>query len=152
MGCMIKASQVEPDAELRDFLQGRIIAQDGEGTESVVRVFRDGERPTNGAPTDFLEVVINGGVDVLGADIEYAEGFMMLALYTRLNDDGSVKHRRIKNILTQFDEIIDGAHTNNYFFKIEPDSYIMPPTQDLQSGYSATVLNLRWHTSLDSIS
>lgn len=149
---MIKASQIKPDAELRDFLQGQIIAVDGNAEQSEVKVYRDGERPTNGAPADFLEIIINGGVDVLGADIEYAEGFMMLALYTKLNDDGSVKHNRIDNILTQFDEIIDGAHTDHYFFKIVPDSYIMPPTQDLQSGYSATVLNVRWHTSLDSVS
>lgn len=148
---MIKASQVEPDVELRDYLQGRIFSVDGDGESTEVKIFRDGERPTNGAPDDFLEVVINGGVDVLGADIDYAEGYMMLALYTRLNDDGSVKHNRIKNILTQFDEIIDGAHTQTYFFKIEPINFIMPPTQDLQSGYSATVLNIRWHTSIDSI-
>lgn len=148
---MLKASDIEPDVELRNYLTNRILVQDAEGNLTLLKVYRDGERPTNGAPDDFLEVAINGGIDVLGSDIDYAEGYIMLALYNRLNDDGSIKHNRIKNILTQFDELIDMATTLNYFYKIEPNNYIMPPTQDLQSGYSALVLNVRWHTALTSI-
>lgn len=148
---MLKASNIEPDVELRNFLQDSISVVGPNQTTSYVTVYRDGERPTNGAPDDFIEVAINGGVDVLGSDIEYAEGSIMLILYNRLNDDGSIKHNRIKKILTQFDEVIDKLTTDHYFYKIDINNYIMPPTQDLQSGYSSMILNVLWHTALTSI-
>lgn len=139
---MIKASIIEPDYELKTYLDGKVSSD-----KSAVTVYRDGERPTNGAPDDFIEVAMNGGSDMLGPRIDYAEGYIMLILYTRLNDDGSIKHNRIKKLMAQFDELVEMKSTENYFFWFDTNRFITPPTQDLQSGYSITTLNLRWHTT-----
>lgn len=73
----------------------------------------------------------------------------MLILYSKMNDDGSAKMNRINNILTQFDELLEGANTNNYFYRFDSDRIIMPTTTDQSSGYSTTILNLRWTTNIN---
>lgn len=144
---MLKASEIHPDVELRDHLQGNVHVVMPGGAEELVTVYCEQDRPTTGMPDDFISIVLNGNASSLGANIDYATGYVMVVLYCRMNDDGSVKSNRINKILAQFDEMLDGASTENYFFRFEKERFIMPTSPDQSSGYSSTILNLRWTTN-----
>lgn len=141
---MLHPSQIHPDVELAEALEGQILV----GTKPV-KVYSDWARPTNGLPTDFITIYINGDIGGVGLDTHYAEGYLMVSLYCKMNDDGSVKNNRIQKILEQFDTLLEKKLTDNYFFEYPKDLYITPTTPNVTSGYSITTLNLRWHTTND---
>ena len=105
---MFNPSSIQPDSELRDFLQGQIRVGLAGGGTRIVAVYGDWERPTNEVPDDFLVIMNNGDVGGVGMDTDYAEGYLMVSLYSKLNDDGSVTKNRVQKILW---------HTTNNFNK-----------------------------------
>ena len=141
---MIHPSHIQPDVELRDYLTGQITV--GEDS-SPVRVYSDWERPTNQLPTDFVVIYINGDIEGAGMDTNYAKGSLMVSLYCKLNDDGSVKKSRVRKILEKFDLLVEKAITENYHFEYDASRFITPTTPNQTSGYSVTSLNLRWTTT-----
>lgn len=143
---MILPSSISPDEELRDFLQGQIHVGLAGGGSQAVTVYGDWERPTNGIPDDFIVIFLNGDVAGVGMDTPYADGYIMVSLYCKLNDDGSAKKNRIKKLLAQFEELVECRLTEHFFFKYDAERFITPTTPNVTSGYSVTNLNLRWHT------
>lgn len=144
---MITPSSIHPDEELRDFLQNKIrVGLAGGGTKKVT-VYGDWERPTNDVPSDFLVVMLNGDIGGVGMDTPYAEGYIMVSLYCKMNDDGSVKKQRVTKILAQFDQLVESLLTEHYFFRYASPQFITPTTPNVTSGYSVTTLNLRWTTN-----
>ena len=101
---MIHPSSIQPDVELRDYLGDNITVGTGQAAQ-VVKVYSDWERPTNQLPTDFVVIYINGDIEGVGMDTNFAKGSLMVSLYCKLNDDGSVKKNRTKKLLSQIDEI-----------------------------------------------
>lgn len=143
----MKPSNIEPDAELRDFLRGKIsVGLSGGGTQDVA-VYSDWERPTNELPSDFLVVYMNGAIEGVSMDTPFAKGYIAVSLYSKLNDDGSVKRNRVKMILAQFEQLIEKRLTVNYHFEYDAQNFITPTTPNQSTGYSVTVLNLRWTTT-----
>ena len=112
-----------------------------------MKVYSDWERPTNGLPTDFITVYLNGDISGVGMDTPFAYGYLMVSLYCKMNDNGSVKNNRIRKILEQFDTLLEKKLTENYHFEYEADRYITPTAPNQSSGYSITTLNLRWTTT-----
>jgi hypothetical protein len=143
---MMHPSLIEPDAELCEYLQGKVHLGDSSSSPAVT-VYRDWGRPTNGLPTDFIVVFVNGDIEGLGSGIDFARGNLMVGLYSKMNDDGSVKINRIQKILQQFDTLIEGLCTDNYYFEYDMPQFITPTTPNQASGYSVTMLNLRWTTN-----
>lgn len=143
---MITPSSINPDEELRDFLQNKIRVGLAGGGSQMVTVYGDWERPTNDAPSDFMVVMLNGDVGGVGMDTPYAEGYLIVRLYCKMNDDGSVKKQRVRKILAQFDQLIERLLTEHYFYKYASPRFITPTTPNITSGYSVTALNLVWHT------
>lgn len=143
---MIPISSIHPDEELRDYLQNRIRVGLAGGGSQMVKVYGDWERPTNEVPSDFLVVMLNGDIGGVGMDTHYAEGYIMVSLYCKMNDDGSVKKQRVDKILAQFDELIEKLLTEHYFYRYTSPRFITPTTPNITSGYSVTTLNLYWHT------
>lgn len=143
---MIPISSIHPDEELRDFLRGKIRVGLAGGGSQMVTVYGDWERPTNDVPSDFIVVMLNGDIGGVGMDTHYAEGYLMVSLYCKMNDDGSVKKQRVDKILAQFDELVEKLLTEHYFYKYTSPRFITPTTPNITSGYSITTLNLYWHT------
>lgn len=144
---MMHPALIKPAEELRDFLRGRVSVGMPDGTTETVTVYSDWERPTNGLPEDFLVIYLNGDMEGVGSDINFAKGYIAVGLYCKMNDDGSVKNNRIQNILVQFDTLIEKLITANYHFEYAMPQFITPTTPNQTSGYSSTVLSLRWHTN-----
>lgn len=144
---MISPSTIHPDVELKELLAGTIeVGLPGGGTKKVT-VYGDWERPTNGLPDDFIVIYLNGDVEGMGKGVDFARGNLMVGLYCKLNDDGSVKKNRVDKILVQFDHLFVSALTENYHFEYDTPRFITPTTPNMTSGYSITNLNLRWHTN-----
>lgn len=143
----IKMSTIHPDRELRDFLTGRIVVGKANGGTEPVTVYSDWERPTNKLPNDFLVVYMNGNISGIGTKTNYAEGALAVSLYSKMNDDGSIKGNRIDKILEQYERLVDRLKTENFFFYFDKERYITPTTPNQTSGYSTTTLNLMWHTT-----
>ena len=139
-------AHIEPDVELRDYLTGQITVGDGASAQDV-KVYADWERPTNELPTDFVVIYINGDVEGVAMDMPFAKGYLMVSLYCKLNDNGSVKKKRVKKILERFDELVEKAITAHYHFEYDASRFITPTTPNQTSGYSVTSLNLRWTTT-----
>lgn len=144
---MLKPSNIQPDIELRDALQNQISVGLAGGGTKTVPVFGDWERPTNELPDDFLVVFINGDPQGVSMDTPFAKGYIMVSVYSRLNDDSSVKKNRVQKILAQFETIIEDLVTDNYHFEYDASRFITPTTPNFTSGYSLTTLNLRWATT-----
>lgn len=144
---MMHPSLIEPDAELRDFLQGQVVVGTAGGDTEPVTIYRDWERPTNKLPNDFIVIYVNGSMEGLGNDIDFARGYLMVGLYCKMNDDGSVKINRVQNILKQFDDLFAGLVTEHYHYDYDMPRFITPTSPNQSSGYSVTVLNLRWNTT-----
>lgn len=144
---MIKPSTIKPDVELKNLLTNRItVGLPGGGTKKVT-VYSDWERPTNGLPDDFIVVYLNGDIGGYGMDIPFARGYLMVSLYCKLNDDGSVKKNRVSRILAQFEELIEAHLSENFYYEYDAQRFVTPTTPNQSSGYSVTSLNLRWHTN-----
>lgn len=144
---IIRPSSIEPDTELCEFLKGEgVKVVSASGSEQQVAIYSDWERPTNNLPTDFIVVFINGDIGGVGMDTNYAEGYLIVSLYCKMNDDGSVKANRIKKILAQIDNLVEKRLTENYYFEYDAPRFITPTTPNQTSGYSVTSLNLKWHT------
>lgn len=143
---MMHPSEIVPDVELCNFLKGKISSLPEDGSMKDVTVYSDWEQPTNMLPDDFIVIYINGDIDGIGLHNDFAKGYIIVGLYCKLNDDGSVKKNRIKKILEQFDILIEKCITENYFFEYDFPRFITPTTPNQTSGYSVTNLNLRWHT------
>lgn len=144
---MIKPSVIQPDVELKSLLTNQItVGLAGGGTRKVT-IYSDWERPTNGVPDDFIVIYLNGDVGGFGMDIPFARGYLMVSLYSKLNDDGSVKKNRIKKILAQFEALIDKRITEHYYYEYDAQRFITPTTPNQSSGYSVTSLNLKWTTT-----
>lgn len=143
---MIKPSDIHPDVELKEFLTGKIQVGLPGGTSANVTVFGDWEKPTNEVPNDFLLVMNNGDIGGVGMQVDFAQGYVAVSLYCKLNDDGTVKKNRITKILNQFDELVERCQTESYFFRYAHPQFITPTTPNITSGYSITTLNLIWHT------
>lgn len=143
---MIRPSHIKPDKALAEFLDGMITV--GEEAE-LVKVYSNWERPTNQLPADFITVYINGDIGGVGTKTDYADGYLMVSLYCKMNDDGSVKTNRIGKILEQFEKTIDRKSIEGYFYEYDHEHIITPTTPNQSSGYSITTLNMEWHTTND---
>lgn len=141
---MINPSAIRPDAALAEALEGKIHV----GTDTVM-VYADWGKPTNGLPDDFISIYINGDIGGFGVDNNFANGYIGVSLYSRMNNDGSVKSNRISKILEQFDTLVHNLVTDKYFYRYPKDRFITPTTPNVTSGYSITTLNLEWHTTND---
>ena len=144
---MIKPSTIQPDIELRDALAGHITVGVAGGGTANVAVYGDWERPTNSLPDDFITIYVNGNPQGVSMDTPFVKGTLMVSLYCKLNDDGSVKRSRIQKILAQFEETIQKYISETYFFEYDSLQFITPTTPNYTSGYSVTILNLRWNTT-----
>lgn len=145
---MIPISTIQPDVELRDFLQDKISVGLADGGSQIVPVYGDWERSTNDAPSDFIVIFLNGDIGGYGMRSPYAEGNIMVSLYCKMNDDGSVKKQRVSKILAQIEDLVIERHsTENYFYKYAAERFITPTTPNSTTGYSVTTLNLLWHTN-----
>lgn len=142
----MRPSEIRPDIALKELLEGNIILQRSATEFADIKIYALGERPNDGLDTEFVEIMINGLVRSVTKPLGFLKGNLALAVYVKAYDDGSVFQYRVDQILKLIEEKVSNKMSKDYFFEINPDNIITPTTVNVSTGYSATILNIEWHT------
>ena len=142
----MRPSEIRPDLALKTLLDGQIVLRKSATESVVIDVYAQGERPNAGLASEFVEILFNGAVRSLTKPIGVLRGNVVVSVYVKSYEDGSVFQYRVDSIMKQIEEKVSNAMVGNYFFEINPDNIITPTTTNIASGYSTTILNIQWHT------
>ena len=142
----MRPSEIRPDLAIKALLEGQIVLQKSATESAVIDVYAQGERPNTGLASEFVEILFNGAVRSLTKPIGVLRGNVVVSVYVKSYEDGSVFQYRVDSIMKQIEEKVSYASSGDYFFEINPDNIITPTTVNMTSGYSTTILNIEWHT------
>ena len=142
----MRPSEIRPDLALKTLLDGQIVLRKSATESVVINVYAQGERPNTGLASEFVEILFNGAVRSLTKPIGVLRGNVVVSVYVKSYEDGSVFQYRVDSIMKQIEEKVSSASSGDYFFEINPDNIITPTTTNIASGYSTTILNIEWHT------
>ena len=142
----MKPSEIRPDLALKSILDKQIMLQKS-ATESVeIKVYAQGEKPNTGLDDEFIEILFNGVIRSKTKPIGVLSGNLVVEIYVKSYEDGSVFQYRVDSILEQLEQKVSALTVNGFFFSLNLDNIITPTTVNITSGYSATILNVKWHT------
>lgn len=143
----MKLFELAPDRALAIFLNRQVKLQNSETDKVSVVVYAGNERPNVDLSDEFVEVYVNGLIQSITKPYSYFKGALAVAIYSKLNSDGSVAHARIKNMVQQLETLINSKRTyEDYVFEFNPDNIITTTTPNISTGYATTILNVVWHT------
>ena len=142
----MRPSEIRPDLALKTLLEGQIVLRKSATESVVIDVYAQGERPNTGLASEFVEILFNGSVRSLTKPIGVLRGNVVVSVYVKSYEDGSVFQYRVDSIMKQIEEKVSNKESDGYFFEINPDNIITPTTTNIASGYSTTILNIEWHT------
>ena len=142
----MRPSQIRPDLALKALLDEQIVLRKSATESVVIDVYAQVERPNTGLASEFVEILFNGAVRSLTKPIGVLRGNVVVSVYVKSYEDGSVFQYRVDSIMKQIEEKVSSASSGDYFFEINPDNIITPTTTNIASGYSTTILNIEWHT------
>lgn len=134
-----------PDKALKGILEGKVTVVAGHYEEYTIKVYAHGEMPTDKLPDEFIRIEHNGSIKTRTNPIGYLYGNLAVTVYVKAQGNGIVKNNRIDSILEQL-QVIDGAVSEGFHFRLSPDNIIAPTYIDPSSNYSLTVINVEWHT------
>lgn len=140
-------SDLTPDTALAALLDGRIVVQTSATTSRVAKVYAQAEQPQTGLADEFISVFYNGVVRSLTKPIGIFRGNLALTLYCKSNSDGTAKRKRIASMVERCVELVNGKTSQGFFFELDPANVITPTTVNLTTGYSTTILNVKWRES-----
>lgn len=142
----IKPSEIRPDIALKEKLSGSIILQKSEEESAIVAVYAQGERPNTGLDSEFIEILFNGVISSKTKPLGVLRGNLVAKINVKTYEDGTVFQYRVDSILNQLESEVSGAVIGNFFFDFNLDNIITPTTTNITSGYSTTILNIKWHS------
>lgn len=142
----MRPSEIRPDLAIKALLDRQIVLQKSATDSAVIDVYAQGERPNTGLASEFVEILFNGAVRSLTKPIGVLRGNVVVSVYVKSYEDGSVFQYRVDSIMKQIEEKVSNKDSDGYFFEINPDNIITPTTTNIASGYSTTILNIQWHT------
>lgn len=142
----MRPSEIRPDLALKTLLDGQIVLRKSATESVVIDVYAQGERPNTGLASEFVEILFNGAVRSLTKPIGVLRGNVVVSVYVKSYEDGSVFQYRVDSIMKQIEEKVSNSTSEGYYFEINPDNIITPTTTNIASGYSTTILNIEWHT------
>lgn len=141
---MTNIADIQPDAELKQCLEGKITIQTSATDTTTLPVYRQGERPNTGLANEFIDININGVVRAMVHPLGLFRGNLAVSVYCKTQNNGVVKRNRVNAIVSQLEEYLKYRKIGKYFFELNPQNIITPTTINVTSGYSVTVLNVEW--------
>ena len=142
----MRPSEIRPDLALKSILDKQIMLQKS-ATESVaIKTYAQGEKPNTELDDEFIEIQFNGTIRSKTKPIGALSGNLIVGVYVKSYEDGSVFQYRVDSILEQLEQKVSGLTVDGFFFSLNLDNIITPTTVNITSGYSATILNVKWHT------
>ncbi len=140
-------AELQPDVALAALLDGKVEVQTSEASKNAIRAYEQAKMPNKGLADEFLTVQNNGVITSRTRPLGLFMGNLALTLYCKANADGTAKTARLRQMIVQCVELVDRKSSQGFFFELDPNNVITPPTVNLTTGYATTVINVAWHTT-----
>lgn len=144
---MSKLANLTPDTVLASLLDKVVTVQTSETESHSIRAYADEGKPNVGLGNEFVEVAWNGSARSLTSPLGVFRGYLALSIYVKAQTDGRAKKKLVRQIIAQCEELVNGKTSQGFFFKLDPTNAITPTTVNPTTGYSTTVLNVKWHVT-----
>lgn len=129
-------------------LDGKIEVQTSATSSHSIRAYATNKRPNKNLGDEFVEILVNGSIRSMTRPLGVFQGNIALTVWCAVQADGTVKTKRVQQIIKQCQQLVDGkSNPDGYFFSLDPINLITPTTVNMASGYSTTVLMVQWHTT-----
>lgn len=143
-------AQLQPDVALAALLDGKIELDYGaKGGLQRLPCYADGAQPEKNPPQCFLSVGWNGGAEAVSDPPGIYRGNLLLQVCCRLLNlsatGQTVNRQRVARVLAQVEPLVHRRRSGAFVFGFSPGALVMPTTPNLTTGYSTTILNVRWH-------
>ena len=113
----MRPSKIRPDLALKSILDKQIVLQKS-ATESVaIKTYAQGEKPNTELDDEFIEIQFNGAIRSKTKPIGVLSGNLIVAIYVKSYEDGSVFQYRVDSILEQLEQKVSGLTVDGFFFK-----------------------------------
>lgn len=141
-------SDLTPDMALAALLDGRIVVQTSATASRVAKVYAENAMPGTGLGDEFIRLRSNGspqprtrGTDGFGL----WDGNIALEILCKGNTDNTIKRKRNDSLIVQVEAVLQrGVASDRFFFRLDENNPITPPTPNLNNGYYTTILNVWW--------
>lgn len=149
---MTSIADLNPDVALAALLDGKVSIDYGskDGVQKVP-CYAAGVQPEKGLPKNFISVEWNGGAQSLTEEPALFKGNLMLIIYCELLNSTvkgqTVNTGRVRKLLAQIAPLIHRKVSQGFVFTFDPTNVITPTTTNLTTGYSTTILNVKWRES-----
>lgn len=146
-------ADLNPDMALAALLDGKVSIDYGsQGGVQAVPCYAAGAQPEKGLPKSFISVEWNGGAQSLTQEPALFSGNLMLIVYCQLLNSTAkgqtVNTGRVRKLLAQVADAMYRVPTGGgFYFRFDPTNVITPTTTNLTTGYSTTILNVKWRES-----
>lgn len=144
---MSTIANVNPDAVLAALLDGKVSVQTSATQSHTIRAYADEERPNKNLADEFIDVERNGGAQSLTEDPALFRGNLMLTIWCKAQTDGRAKNKLVKQIVSQVAPLVHRKVSQGFVFTFDPTNVITQTTTNLTTGYSTTILNVKWRES-----
>ena len=144
---MSTIADLNPDAALAALLDGKVTVQTSATQRHTIRAYADEERPNKNLADEFIDVEWNGGAQSLTEDPALFRGNLMLTIWCKAQTDGRAKKKLVKQIVAQIAPLVHRKVSQGFVFSFNPTNVITPTTTNLTTGYSTTILNVKWRES-----
>lgn len=141
---MTSPANINPDVVLAALLDRKVSVQTSATKSYAIRAYADEERPNKGVADEFIDIEWNGSARSLTRPLGLFRGNLALVIWCKARADGRAKKKRVKQIIAQCAELVDGKLSQGFFFEFNADNVITPTTVNLTTGYSTTILNVKW--------
>lgn len=149
---MNSLADISPDVALASLLDGKTSLDYGKsGGIQTVPCYAAGVQPEKGLPKSFMSVEWNGAARSLTEDPGLFRGNLMLIVYCQLLNSTAkgqtVNTGRVRKLLSQVAPLIHRKTAQGYVFTFDAAQVITPATPNLTTGYSTTIMNVKWRMS-----
>lgn len=144
---MSTIADLNPDVALAALLDGKVRVQTSETESHAIRAYGDEERPNKGVGDEFIDVEWNGSARSLTEDPALFKGNLLLTIWCKAQTDGRAKKKLIRQIVAQVAPLVHRKVSQGFVFSFDPTNVITPTTTNLTTGYSTTILNVKWHVT-----
>lgn len=140
-------AELTPDMALAALLDGKVEVQTSETEWYAIRAYEQAKMPNKGLADEFITLQNNGVITSRTKPFGLYYGNLALTIYCKSNSDGTAKTNRMRRMLAQCEELVNGKFFDGFFFELDATNVITPPTVNLTTGYATTILNVAWHTT-----
>lgn len=144
---MSTIADLNPDVALAALLDGKVTVQTSATQSHTIRTYADEERPNKNLADEFIDVEWNGGAQSLTEDPALFKGNLLLTIWCKAQTDGRAKKKLVKQIVSQVAPLVHRKVSQGFVFSFDSTNVITPTTTNLTTGYSTTILNVKWRES-----